>query len=297
MSLIDLLPKIEGEYRLNANIAKNTWFGVGGNAEVLFRPKDVKDLAIFIQNVPKDITLNIIGVGSNLLIRDKGIKGVVIKLGRAFVDMGIKDDILTCGAGCLNYNVAQFAKDNNASGLEFLIGIPGSIGGSIMMNAGSYGSDISANLISAKAIDPDGVITQLRSQDFGFTYRGNSLSEGWIFVEAKFKIQYGKKEQIEARMADINKMRESSQPIRSKTSGSTFKNPPGLKAWELIDLAGGRGMRVGGAVMSEMHCNFIINDDNATAKDIEDLGEKVRDLVLKKSGVELTWEIKIIGEK
>ena len=188
MSLISRLPEVRGEYRENANLARTTWFGVGGHAEILFRPKDIEDLAHFIKLVPKDIPINIIGVGSNLLIRDNGIGGVVIKLGRGFVDITHTNSLIVAGAGGLNFNVATFCKDNCLSGLEFLIGIPGSIGGALAMNAGAYGADVSSVLVSAEAIDPEGNIVNLRQEDFGFIYRGNTLPEGWIFTKACFKI-------------------------------------------------------------------------------------------------------------
>jgi len=297
MSLLSLLPEVRGEYRENANIAKTTWFGVGGQAEVLFRPKDVDDLANFRGKISSDIKVSILGVGSNLLIRDGGIKGVVIKLGKSFVEMIYSNKIIEVGAGALNYNLANYCKDLSLSGLEFLVGIPGSVGGSIAMNAGAYGSDISSQLLKVEAIDRDGNITILRNEDVGFVYRGNTLDEGWIFTKAWFKISEGNKEEIENRMQEIHSARENSQPIRSKTSGSTFKNPTGYKAWELIDRSGCRGLKIGDAIVSEKHCNFLINLGNATASDIEDLGEEVRRRVLNQTGIDLMWEIIRIGDK
>jgi UDP-N-acetylmuramate dehydrogenase len=297
MPLVTDLPAIRGEYRENANLAKTTWFGVGGNAEILFRPKDSEDLAYFVSQINEDLDINVLGVGSNLLIRDGGIRGIVVKLGREFTKITHNSDVITVGAGCLNYNLATFCKEHSLSGLEFLIGIPGGIGGSIAMNAGSYGLDISSCLISAKAINSDGDIVNLRNEDIGFVYRGNMMGEGWIFTEACFRIVKDDQDKIIAKMNQISEIRESTQPIHSKTSGSTFKNPSGHKAWELIDKAGCRGLKIGDAIVSEKHCNFLINLGAACAKNIEDLGEEVKKRVFEKSGIMLDWEIKIIGDK
>lgn len=297
MNLIERLPNVKGTYRANANLSKTTWFGVGGEAEILYRPLDDLDLSNFLKNIDKDIPITILGVGSNILIRDGGIKGVVIKLGRNFTEIKIEDSILVAGAAALNFNVANFCYDHSLSGLEFLIGIPGSIGGGIAMNAGAYNSDVSSVLIKAEVIDPDGNIITLRNQDIGFIYRGNSLEKGWIFTKGYYKVNNELQKNILEKMEFIRLAREKSQPIRSKTSGSTFKNPVGMKAWELIDKAGCRGLKIGDAIISELHCNFMINQGNASAADLENLGEEVIKRVKNTSGVELEWEIEKVGEK
>lgn len=295
--LIDQLPMIRGTYREKANLSKTNWFGVGGEAEILFRPSDIEDLSFFIKNKPPSIPLTILGVGSNLLVRDGGIEGVVLKLGRGFTSFQIERDTkLIVGAGNLNYNIATMAKDHGLSGLEFLIGIPGSIGGSIAMNAGAYGKDISSALEAVEAIDPEGNIHYLTPNEIGFVYRGTILPEGWIFTKAIFHLVKEDKDKIETTLENIMEKKLTSQPVKAKTSGSTFKNPQEKKAWQLIDEAGCRGLTIGGARVSEMHCNFLINDGNATAQDIEILGETVRKRVLEKTGIELIWEIKRVGK-
>jgi UDP-N-acetylmuramate dehydrogenase len=300
----NILPPVKGEYRYNFPLAQSTWFGVGGNADVFFKPADEADLAHFLKHKPSNIPHLVLGVCSNIIIRDGGFKGVIIKLGRAFagIESDQKNNIITAGASALDVNVAQFAANNNITGLEFLVGIPGVIGGALAMNAGAYGAEIKDVLIEATAIDEQGNIDLLTPQDFKFEYRKNNLPRNYIFTSAKLQGRAGDKDQILVAMQQISDTREASQPIRSKTGGSTFKNPPpetsnGLKAWQLIDNAGCRGLKFGGAQVSEKHCNFLINTGNATAADIENLGEEVRSRVLKNSGVELKWEIKIVGEK
>jgi UDP-N-acetylmuramate dehydrogenase len=296
-SLIDRLPSVRGTYREKANLSKTTWFGVGGDAEVLFRPFDLQDLSYFIKNKPTSIPVTILGVGSNLLVRDNGIEGVVIKLGKEFTSFEIlENNKVAIGAAYLNYNVANLTKNYELSGLEFLVGIPGSIGGSLAMNAGAYGKEISGVLEIAEVIDPEGNIHHLSPREINFFYRGNSLPEGWIFTKGIFNLTKGDKEQIEETLQDIIEKRLASQPIKTKTSGSTFMNPVGKKAWQLIDEAGCRGLKRGGAEVSEMHCNFLINNGNATAKDLEELGEIVRQKVFEKSGIKLEWEIKRVGK-
>jgi UDP-N-acetylmuramate dehydrogenase len=292
-----ILPQVRGEYRYNFPLAQSTWFGVGGAADVLFKPADVEDLAKFLKNKPAQIPHLVLGVCSNIIIRDGGYKGVVIKLGRAFAGVEVEGDVVKAGASALDVNVAQFAANNNIAGLEFLVGIPGVIGGALAMNAGAYGAEIKDVLLEATGIDEQGNIEVLKPEDFKFEYRKNSLPKNYIFTSAKLQGRAGKAEDILAAMKQISESREASQPIRSKTGGSTFKNPDGMKAWELIDKAGCRGLKIGGAQVSEKHCNFLINTGNATAADIENLGEEVRAKVFKNSGVELKWEIKIVGEK
>lgn len=297
MSLIDVLPKVRGVYRENASIAKNTWFSTGGKAEVLFKPFDNDDLKEFLANKHEDLSINILGAGSNTLIRDKGVHGVVIKLGKAFTDIAYNDNLLEVGAGTLNYNLVTYCKENGLTGLEFLVGVPGCIGGAIAMNAGCYGNDVASVLEEVEALTYTGKDLRLKNKDFGFVYRGNSLNIPLIYTKAYFKVSKSSVESITEKINTITKARETTQPIRSKTGGSTFKNPNGFKAWELIDQAGCRGLKIGGAMISEKHCNFIINFDNASASDIENLGEEVIMRVLKKSGITLEWEIKRLGEK
>lgn len=294
---MELLPEVRGSYRQNVNLSKTNWFNVGGMAEVLFRPADEDDLAYFLTNLPDDIPVTVIGVGSNLLVRDGGIDGVLVKLGRGFTDITSMGDEIHAGAGALSFNVATYSQQCGITGLEFLCGIPGSIGGALAMNAGAYGSDTSSILIYANAVDEAGNIHKLSPEDIGYVYRGNTLPEGIIFTKGVFQGQRGDILDIRKKMDEISSQREETQPIRSRTSGSTFKNPDGQKAWKLIDEAGCRGLQIGGAQVSEKHCNFFINTGDATATDIENLGEEVRKRVKEKTGVTLEWEVKIIGKK
>ena len=297
MSLLIKLPKIRGKYREQARLAQVTWFGVGGPAEVIFRPEDIDDLSFFLKEISKEIPVSIIGVGSNLLVRDGGIEGVVIRLGRNFAKMSIENsNILRAGAAALNYNVVHFTADNSLSGIEFLVGVPGSIGGALCMNAGCYSREVSDVMIKATVVDSDGNLHVLSKSDIGYVYRGNTLPDDWFFVEGFFQLEFMEKEIVKSNIEDISKKREETQPIRTKTSGSTFKNPGDKKAWQLIDAAGCRGMREGGAIVSTKHCNFLINEGNAAAKDIEKLGEKVRKMVYENTGIMLDWEIKRIGK-
>jgi UDP-N-acetylmuramate dehydrogenase len=295
--LIQRLPQVRGSYRENVNLAKINWFNVGGNAQVVFRPADVEDLCDFLKNKPENIKVTVLGVGSNLLVRDGGIDGVVIRLGRGFTRLKCEGDKLIAGAAGLSFNAAMYAASGGIAGLEFLSGIPGTIGGALFMNAGAYGCDVSSVLESAEIVDEAGNINTVNCHDIGYIYRGNTLPDGIIFTSGVFKGVRGKREDIENKINEITSARESTQPIKSRTSGSTFKNPDGRKAWQLIDEAGCRGMSIGGAQVSEKHCNFFINTGNATAEDIEKLGELVRQKVKDKSGVELKWEVKIIGNK
>jgi UDP-N-acetylmuramate dehydrogenase len=289
------LPKVRGTYRFNVDLSKTNWFRVGGNAQILFLPKDADDLAFFLKNRPQDLPLTVLGVGSNVIINDGGVEGVVIKLGGGFNKISHQNNLLTIGGACLCSNAALYCKVNGLANLEFLTGIPGSIGGAIAMNAGCYDGDVASNLISATAIDFEGNILELTNQDFGFKYRGNSLSKNLIFVEGVFKVENSTPEIVGKKIAEFNQKREAAQPIRSKTGGSTFKNPTDKKAWQLIDDAGCRGMKIGDAQISEKHCNFMINTGNAKAKDLIDLGNLVIDKVKAKSGITLEWEIKVIG--
>jgi UDP-N-acetylmuramate dehydrogenase len=293
--MINLLPKIRGSYRENFKLANVTWFNVGGPADILFKPADLDDLIHFLKNKPAHIPYIVLGVGSNLLVRDNGIRGVVIRLGKEFTDISHKNEELSVGAGALDVNVSKYCADHSLEGLEFLSGIPGVIGAALAMNAGAYGREISDCLIKLEALDKNGNLICLSNKECKFEYRANGLDDSLIFTKAYFRIKPGNQKAIQDKIQQIQLQREESQPIRSKTSGSSFKNPVGMKAWELIDQAGCRGLRNGGAMISEKHCNFLINTGNATAKEIEDLGEAVRRKVFAKSGIMLEWEIKIIG--
>lgn len=299
LSLIDKLPKVSGTYRVNVDLSKINWFNVGGPAEVVFRPSDIADLCKFIKEKPKHIPLTILGVGSNLLVRDGGIKGVVLRLGRGFTDITEEQPgkLISCGAGALSFNAAVASIKFGISGLEFLSGVPGTIGGALAMNAGAYGSDVASVLEYAEAVDEFGQLHKLSLSDIGYVYRGNTLPEGMIFVRGVFRGVKAEPRDIKDKIDEITQQRESSQPVRARTSGSTFKNPMGHKAWQLIDAAGLRGYKLGGAMVSEKHCNFFINTGNATAADIENLGEYVRKRVFEQSGIMLEWEVRVIGNR
>ena len=293
--LIDRLPRPRGRLVADAPLGPQTWFRTGGPAEVLFRPADIADLSSFLSALPADIAVTVLGVGSNLLVRDGGVKGVVIRLMRGFTSVSVDGHEVVSGAGALDLSVALTARDNSLAGLEFLSGIPGTIGGAIAMNGGAYGGELSQVLVSAEAVDRAGVVHRVDAAELGFSYRHNAAPADWIFTSARLRGVPGDQLSIARRIAEIDAARTESQP-RSRTGGSTFVNPPGRKAWELIDGAGCRGLRVGDAQVSEKHCNFLINLGAATAADIEGLGEDVRHRVLAQSGVELQWEIKLIGE-
>jgi UDP-N-acetylmuramate dehydrogenase len=294
--LVDRLPPVRGRIAENAPLASLTWFRVGGPAEVLFRPADPQDLASFIAAKPRDVPVTVIGVASNLLIRDGGIPGVVVRLGRGFAEIAVEDTDIMTGAGALDFNVALTAREAGIAGLEFLSGIPGTIGGGLRMNAGAYGSEFKDVLIEVQAIDPAGALRTLQAEELGLAYRHCDLPSDWIFVGARLRGRAGDKEAIAQRMAEIQSAREASQPIRARTGGSTFANPPGHKAWELIDRAGCRGLLRGGAQVSDKHANFLINAGNATAADLEGLGEEVRRRVHQQFGVTLEWEIRRVGK-
>ncbi|MCC3306658.1 UDP-N-acetylmuramate dehydrogenase [Sneathiella sp. HT1-7] len=294
--LIDRMPSVRGRLRENADLGKVTWFQVGGPADVLFKPEDDKDLADFLKNLSKDIPVYVIGVGSNLLVRDAGVRGVVIRLGRHFTKMNCDSDMLTVGAGALDGHVARFAADAGLEGAEFLSGIPGGIGGALRMNAGAYGADISDIFLSAVAYDRNGERHELSLKEMGFSYRHTDIPKDWIFTQATFRLTPGDRQEILDRMADISRNREESQPVRSRTGGSTFANPPGKKAWELIDDVKGRGFTIGDAMVSEKHCNFLINKGAARAADLEALGEELRRRVFAKHDTLLRWEIVRLGE-
>ena len=290
------LPPVRGAYTENAPLKDLVWFRVGGPAEVLFRPADAEDLATFMYSKPADLPVSVIGVGSNLLIRDGGIPGVVVRLPGSFGKIAAEGARIRAGAAALDAAVARTAADAGIAGLEFLRGIPGTIGGALRMNAGCYGREIKDVFVEATAIDRGGKILTLSADDMAFVYRKSSgVPEDMIFVEAVLQGEAGDPQEIRGRMNALVEQRESTQPVKSKTGGSTFKNPPGHKAWQLIDQSGCRGLMHGAAQVSEKHCNFLINTGDATATDIEALGEEVRARVKAKSGIELEWEIKRIG--
>jgi UDP-N-acetylmuramate dehydrogenase len=291
--LIKKLPKVRGVYRENVEL--KSWFDVGGKAEILFRPANINDLQDFLKNCPKKIPINILGAASNVIVRDEGVKGVVIRLSGEFAKITQEEENIRAGAAALCGNVALFSRNAALDKLAFLTGIPGSIGGAIAMNGGCYGSDVSQILISATVIDFDGNLIELKNSDFGFFYRGNKISKNFIFVEAVLKGEKSTAEIVSQKISELNKQREQAQPIRAKTGGSTFKNPQNNSAWKLIDEAGCRGMIEGDAQISEKHCNFMINRGKASANNLIDLGNKVKKIVKEKSGIDLEWEIKILG--
>ncbi len=289
------IPGLRGRLTAMAPLAPVTWFRVGGPAEVLYKPADAEDLAAFLAGCPAEIPVTVIGVASNLLVREGGVPGVVIRLGRGFTDTGVEGTTLTTGAAVLDANVARVAAEAGLAGMEFLVGIPGTMGGALRMNGGAYGGEVKDIIRSATAIDRQGRVHVLAPAEIGLSYRHCSVAEDWIFIQAVLEGRPGDPAAIAARMAEIMAAREATQPIRARTGGSTFANPPGHKAWELIDRAGCRGLRLGGAEVSERHCNFLINTGTATAAELETLGETVRQRVLERFGIELRWEIKRIG--
>ncbi|MGI9520208.1 MAG: UDP-N-acetylmuramate dehydrogenase [Hyphomicrobiaceae bacterium] len=291
------MPELRGTLAINASLSDITWFRVGGPAQVLFRPADEADLAYFMERCPGELPVQIIGLGSNMLVRDGGVPGITIRLGRGFANASIENErCVRAGAAMPDVKVARFAADAGVAGLAFYRGIPGAIGGAMRMNAGAHGSETKDVLIQARAVSPGGDVHVLSNKDMGFGYRHCSVPADWILTEALFQGRPGDPAEILKEMEAVADYRESHQPIRERTGGSTFKNPPGLSAWKLIDAAGCRGFRVGGAMVSLKHCNFLINDDNATAEDIETLGETVRARVKSHSGVQLQWEIARVGD-
>jgi UDP-N-acetylmuramate dehydrogenase len=290
------MPELRGRLLANQSLAELTWFRVGGPAQVLFTPSDEDDLAYFLAHLPREVPLYVVGVGSNLIVRDGGMPGVVIRLSpRGFGDTSADGDIVSAGAAALDKRVAETAAAANVSGLEFFFGIPGTIGGALRMNAGANGAETRDVLTEATGIGRDGSKHKFTNADMKFAYRNSGVDVSIIFTSARFRGRIAAADVIRARMEEVQNHRETAQPIREKTGGSTFKNPPGNSAWKLIDAAGCRGLRVGGAQVSEMHCNFLINTGHATGHDIESLGETVRARVKANSGIELQWEIKRIG--
>jgi len=304
---MDDRPKVRGRYSENVNLGEKGWFRCGGVADIVFKPADKEDLQNFLKELSSDIPVHIFGALSNCIIRDGGLRGIVIRLGREFSDIKIEGDIVKAGALALDANVAKISAEHGVGGLEFLSGIPGAIGGALRMNAGCYGTETKDVLIECEAIDRQGNIHILTPDEMGMSYRHTEVPEGYIFLNATFKGEKETPEIVQKRIANIKERREQSQPIREQTGGSTFANPSasdlsqaGLsedtKVWQLIDQVGGRGLTIGGAQMSDKHCNFMINTGTAKASDLEDLGEEIRSRVLDKFGITLRWEIKRIGE-
>ena len=291
------LPQLRGRVLANQGLAELTWFRVGGPAQVLFMPEDDNDLAYALRNLPSDISLSVLGAGSNTIVRDGGIEGVVVRLGRGFNEVTVEaDNRVRASTAALDVLVARAAQKAGIAGLAFLSGIPGTIGGALRMNGGAYGGETKDVMVEARGIDRAGNLRTYSNAEMGFAYRHCAVPDDVIFTSAVFQGRAGDPEAIAAEMDNIKQKREESQP-RNRTGGSTFKNPPGQSAWKLVDEAGCRGLRVGEAQVSELHSNFLINLGRATAADIETLGETVRARVKQKSGIELEWEIKRVGVK
>ncbi|MBB3764354.1 UDP-N-acetylmuramate dehydrogenase [Sphingomicrobium lutaoense] len=292
------MPSVRGKLKKDAPLAKLVWFKAGGHADWLFEPADRDDLVEFIASIPETMPVMALGLGSNMIIRDGGVEGVVVKLGKAFASVEKLDDVtLKCGGGAHGVLVSSAARDAGIGGLEFLRSIPGTVGGFVRMNGGAYGRETCEILIEAEVLLRDGSVRTLSNEELGYSYRHSELPEGAIVLSATFRGHPEKPEAIQAEMDRIQEARENSQPVRTRTGGSTFKNPEGGKAWEHVDAAGCRGLTRGDAQVSEKHCNFLINLGNASASDIEQLGEDVRDKVKAHSGVELEWEIQRVGRK
>jgi len=291
------LNKFNKSVTLNQTLSKHTWFNVGGNAEILFVPEDIKDLFNLFKSKPREYEVYPIGAGSNILVSDKGIKGITLitkKLNQISID---NFGVITAQAGAADADVARFARDQERTGLEFLIGIPGTIGGGIKMNSGAFGAEFKDILIDVKAINNLGEINTFSNKELQMGYRKIGLSKEWVFYEARFKSSKGSKDKITTKMRKIIHLRKEAQPTAVKTGGSTFKNPVNKKAWKLIDEAGCRGLQNGDAIISEKHCNFIINLKKSTSQEIEELAQTVQDKVFQKSGIRLDWEIQRVGIK
>jgi UDP-N-acetylmuramate dehydrogenase len=297
MNVAFKIPQVKGRVREEVSLAGRCWFGVGGAADVLFTPHDDSDLCQFLRSLDTSIPVMPLGVGSNILVRDGGVRGVVVRMGRDMATISHNNNQIIAGAGALDVNVARYASELGLSGLEFLVGIPGTIGGAARMNAGAYGADMAACVDSITAVDRRGVMHHISNAEAGFTYRHSAIPDDWIITSVTFNVAPDNAHACIARMNAISEQREVTQPVRSKTGGSTFKNPEGHKAWQLIDAAGCRGLARGDAQISELHCNFMINHGNASAEDLETLGEEVREKVFVDSGITLEWEIKILGER
>jgi UDP-N-acetylmuramate dehydrogenase len=288
------MPELRGRLLANQSLGEFIWFRVGGPAQFFFMPDDENDLAYFLRNLPPEIPITVIGAGSNLIVRDGGVPGVVIRLGRGFNDVKVEDHRVIVGAAMLDVMVARAAQAAGVAGLAFLSGIPGTVGGALRMNGGAYGGETKDILIEARGVDRQGNVRTFSNGDMGFSYRHCGVPDDVIFTTAVLQGRAGVPDEIAAEMAAIKKKREASQP-RNRTGGSTFKNPPGHSAWKLVDDSGCRGLTIGGAQVSELHSNFLINLGGASAADIETLGETVRQRVKTHSGVDLEWEIKRVG--
>lgn len=294
--MADTLPKVRGNLTPNAPLAKLVWFKTGGNADWLFEPADIDDLRDFLSALDRAMPVMALGLGSNMIVRDGGVEGVVVRLGKAFSGVKVLDDHqLECGGGASGILVSSTARDAGIAGLEFLRGIPGTVGGFVRMNGGAYGREVADILIDCEVMFPCGKLSRMPVEELAYSYRHSELASGAIVVSARFQGTPGDPAAIGAEMERIAKAREESQPLRTKTGGSTFKNPDGHKAWELVDAAGCRGLTMGGAQVSEKHTNFLINTGDATSGDIEALGEEVRRRVRENSGFELQWEIQRVG--
>jgi UDP-N-acetylmuramate dehydrogenase len=289
------MPTLRGRLLANQSLAELTWFRVGGAAQALFMPEDEADLSYFLQELPGEVPASVVGLGSNLIVRDGGVPGVTIRLGRGFNEIAIDGLNVRAGAAVPDVKVARAAQEAGVAGLSFLCGIPGGVGGALRMNGGAYGRETKDVLVEARAVDRQGGVHLLKNADMHYAYRHCGAPDHYIFTQAVFAGERGDPAAIAAEMERITTSRRETQPVKSRTGGSTFKNPPGQKAWQLIDAAGCRGLRVGDAQVSPMHCNFLINLGNASSADIETLGETVRSRVRDHSGVELEWEIKRIG--
>ena len=294
-TFVDTLPPLRGRLQANASLAPFTWFRVGGPAEVLVRPADADDLAALLRALPPDVPVHVIGACSNLIIRDGGLPGVTVKLARGFSAINVEADGVVAGAAALDVTVSEHAAAAGLTGVEFLSGIPGTIGGAMTMNAGAYGGETAHIVDWVDVVTRSGEQCRMAAAELAFAYRHTRLPPGAVVVRARLRAYPGAAATIAARMNEIRVAREASQPVRARTGGSTFRNPPGMKAWELIDAAGCRGLMRGGAQVSEKHCNFLINTGDATAADVEGLGEEVRRRVFAASGVNLEWEIHRVG--
>jgi UDP-N-acetylmuramate dehydrogenase len=294
--MADTLPRVAGKLTAEAPLAPLVWFKSGGTAEWLFEPKDLADLQGFLRDLDPAVPVMALGLGSNMIVRDGGVPGVVVRLGKAFAQVRRADDVtLECGGGASGILVSSTARDNGIAGVEFLRSIPGTVGGFVRMNGGAYGGEVKDILVDCDLVLRSGERVTLAAADLHYTYRHSELPEGAIVVAARFHGRQGDAAAIQAEMDRISASREASQPLRSKTGGSTFKNPDGHKAWELVDRAGCRGLTIGGAQVSEKHTNFLINTGDATSADIEALGDEVRRRVKQNSGVALEWEIQRVG--
>ncbi|USO01175.1 MAG: UDP-N-acetylmuramate dehydrogenase [Alphaproteobacteria bacterium] len=291
ISLIQRLPKIRGRYTPNTSLSAITWFRVGGPAEVIFKPADLDDLTFFMKHKPSDVPVKILGVGSNILVRDGGVPGVVIRLGRHFTNIVVRENTVDVGASVLDRTLSVLARDRGLGGLSFYCSIPGTLGGALRMNAGCYGRETSDVVESALVMDPKGKIHRLTNKELGFSYRHCAIPDDWIFLGARLTFTHTEPHILAQEMEEMLTKREETQPTNSRTGGSTFANPQGYSAWELIDKAGCRGLKVGDAQMSEKHCNFMINCGQATADDLEKLAETVQNCVRESSDIALNWEI------